>query len=294
MATANLAKCLDNGGEPEWMIQHAREEKRHSILQKRADLEARSRVIRQRERKVRERQEGGLPSSKKRKLESALSDEDEERFILDDYQSDDDNSVNTNNRGAAADLGLSKETQALMQKLGYSLDATPQADNSEPDDELKIFFCSRTHSQLTQFIGELRRIKLPPPIPRAPELETAVTVEKDLVEELKHLTLGSRKNLCINPKVAALRHPTSINERCLELQDSKTPADKKCPFVPTKDNEASVLDFQHYALSKIRDIEDLGIIGKRLGVCPYYSARPTVKPSEVSPIKSIVHQKPLC
>jgi chromosome transmission fidelity protein 1 len=43
-----------------------------------------------------------------------------------------------------------------------------------------------------------------------------------------------------------------------------------------------VLDFQHHALAKIRDIEDLGVLGKKLGVCPYYATRPAVKPSEVS------------
>jgi hypothetical protein len=70
----------------------------------------------------------------------------------------------------------------------------------------------------------------------------------------------------------------------LELQDAKTPKEKKCPFVPNKENEGSVLDFQHHALAKIRDIEDLGVLGKKLGVCPYYATRPAAKPSEVSTI----------
>lgn len=39
-------------------------------------------------------------------------------------------------------------------------------------------------------------------------------------EELKHLTIGSRKNLCINPKVAKLGSATAINERCLDLQQT--------------------------------------------------------------------------
>lgn len=263
------------------MVQHAREEKRRSVLQNRADLEVKLEAVRRRERKVRERQESGQPTAKKRKLNEPATEEDEEdQFILEDYQSDDENSSNTRKGGAAGDLGLSKETEALMQKLGFTLQAMPQTDDTDPVDELKIFFCSRTHSQLTQFVGELRRLKIPPAIP--PENDEKGLVAKDtLSEELKHLTLGSRKNLCINSKVTALKHPTAMNERCLELQDSKTPQDRKCQFVPNKDNEAAVLDFQHYALSKIRDIEDLGTIGKKLGVCPYYSTRPTVKPSEV-------------
>lgn len=263
------------------MVQHTREEKKRNVLQRRADLEAKLEAVRQRERKVRERQEGGQPFSKKRKLESKSEEDEEDQFVLDDYQSDDDHPANATKKDADTDLGLSKETQALMQKLGYSLQPKPLDDNSEPEDELKIFFCSRTHLQLSQFVGELRRIKLAPAIPKEVEEHTSKGLEVDVNEELKHLTLGSRKNLCINPKVTALKHPTAINERCLELQDSKTPADRKCQFIPSKDNEAAALDFQHYALSKIRDIEDLGAIGKKLGVCPYYSTRPTVKPSEV-------------
>lgn len=77
---------------------------------------------------------------------------------------------------------------------------------------LLIFYCSRTHSQLTQFINELRRVKFPPSFPQGEE--------SALEEEIKHLSLASRKNLCINPKVTKLGNPTAINERCLELQRS--------------------------------------------------------------------------
>lgn len=76
---------------------------------------------------------------------------------------------------------------------------------------LQIFYCSRTHSQLTQFVNELRRVKFPPSFPQDSELAH---------EEVKHLSLASRKNLCINAKVTKLVSPTAINERCLELQQS--------------------------------------------------------------------------
>lgn len=262
------------------MVEHVREEKKRSILQKRADLETKLEAIRQKERKVKLRQDQGSSRLKKRKLETASIEDDEDQFVLDDYESDGEQ-ASSSQKGAGGDLGLSKDTQALMQKLGYSLHARPLDDDAEPEDELKIFFCSRTHSQLTQFVGELRRIKLPPAITQEDDKQNPGDAHTKTIEELKHLTLGSRKNLCINPKVTALRNPTAINERCLELQDSKTPADKNCPYVPNKDNEAELLDFQHHTLSKIRDIEDLGAIGLKLGICPYYATRPTVKPSEI-------------
>lgn len=267
------------------MLEHAREEKKRNALQKRADLEAKLEAVRQKERKVRERYESGEPYAKRRKVMDGKSgaEDDEERFVLDDYQSDDEQSVSETKR-SGPDLGLSKETQALMEKLGYSGSVTIKEDETELDDELKVFFCSRTHSQLSQFVGELRRVKLPPALPVediAKHIGKGSKNGAELHEELKHLTLGSRKNLCINPKVASLKHPTAVNERCLELQQSNTPADKKCPYLPTKENEALVLDFQTHALAKIRDIEDFSGLGKKIGICPYYASRTAIKPSEV-------------
>jgi len=103
------------------------------------------------------------------------------------------------------------------------------------------------------------------------------------MEELKHLTLGSRKNLCINATVAKPgASATSITERCLELQQPSTPKDKKCRYMPSKENEVLVNDFRDHALAKIRDIEDFGKLGKKIGVCPYYATRAAIKPAEVS------------
>lgn len=267
------------------MVQHSREEKKNQVIQKRAELEAKLEKIRQHERKVRDRQENGPPLTKKRKSDDDSGKDvdivDEEQFALDDYESDDERTKGLKANIGDADLGLSKETQALMQKLGYGLSALPKPEDLEAEDELKIYFCSRTHSQLSQFVNELKRIDLPAAIPAVQE---EIKKKDKLHEELKHLSLGARKNLCINSKVSSLKSTTAINERCLELQDAKTPKEKKCPFVPNKENEGTVLDFQHHALAKIRDIEDLGSLGKKLGVCPYYATRPAVKPSEVRAI----------
>jgi len=102
---------------------------------------------------------------------------------------------------------------------------------SEPSDsEVQVVFCSRTHSQLSQFVGEVKR-----------------TV---FAEELRMVTLGGRKQLCVNPvgaslchggrsipirryralnpqtspftqAVQALQSAVRMNERCLELQKAK-------------------------------------------------------------------------
>jgi len=195
---------------------------------------------------------------------------------------------------SSAYKGLSAETQALLAKLG-DLPSKAQTENEDViEDELKIFYCSRTHSQISQFVNELQRVKLPPSIPpdahdpqSSAPTRTSPATNNDATpkptEQLKHLTLGSRKNLCINEKVAKPgTTTTNINERCLELQQPSTPKDKRCPYLPNKDSEVLVNDFRDHAMAKIRDIEDFGKLGKRIGICPYYATRAAVKPAEVS------------
>lgn len=258
--------------EPEWMVEHARDARRKEARQMRADFEARLDAVRKREQKVRKRHTNGEPPLKRRKQttdETPAADPDEEQFVLDDYESDDEKSQRQ--KGNAE---YSSETTKLMEKLGMLLKDARQRPDEEDHDELKIFFCSRTHSQLSQFVGELQRVKLPRGLP--PESDETVTTE-----ELKHLALGSRKNLCINPKVMNLGSQTAINERCIELQQSKTPTDQKCPFLPGKECEDRMLDFRDHALAKIRDIEDLATVGTKLGICPYYASRPAIGPAEI-------------
>jgi len=275
--------------EPAWMAEHARESKRREILHMRAEFERRLEGVRERERKTRERERakqvaGGGEGWKRRRVANDDDVEEgkgdvEDQFALDDYDSDEDRegSRRTNN----GQPQYSAETTRLLEKLGMIIPATDERktdDNAE--EELKIFFCSRTHSQLSQFVGELQRVHLPAGLP--PEESQDPNNPTPTTEEIKQITLGSRKNLCINPKVNKPNNSqTTINERCMELQQTKTPSDKKCPYIPSKDDESLVLDFKDHALASIRDIEDLAQVGKKLGVCPYYASRPTVAPAEL-------------
>lgn len=168
----------------------------------------------------------------------------------------------------------------MLEKFKGNL--STKKDEDEGDDSVKIFYCSRTHSQLSQFAGELRRVTFPSSIPPDPETDDKDDDLSKLEEVVKHLSLGSRKNLCINPKVRALENSTAINERCLELQQPGVPADKKCPFLPSKDDDALVLQFRDHALATVKDIEDIGKVGKEIGICPYYASRSVIKYSEVS------------
>lgn len=174
---------------------------------------------------------------------------------------------------------------ALLEQFKGKISSRKE-DEDDGDGGVKVFYCSRTHSQLSQFAGELRRVTFPSSIPRDLDPETKDELSK-LEERVKHLSLGSRKNLCINPQVRALENATAINERCLDLQQSGVPAGKKCSFLPTKDDKALVLQFQDHALATVKDIEDLGKVGKQIGICPYYASRSVIKHSEVSLSASI-------
>ena len=145
--------------------------------------------------------------------------------------------------------------------------------------DVMIYYSSRTHSQLTQFADEVRRVKI------SVHGEREAPNGKDdlfpLTESIKYLTLGSRKNLCINPKVSRLGSNTAINEKCLDLQSANTPVEHKCSFLPNKENEAQVDLFRDHAMAVVRDIEDLGNLGKKIEICPYYASRSIIKASEV-------------
>lgn len=275
---------VEAGDEPDWIIEHARREKTQTFLQHKNEFEGRLARIRAKELRQKQRYEHGESQAKRIKVgseETAVDDDDEARFVLDDYDSDDEGAEK---KSTSRDLdveGLSTTSRELMQKLGLTSEPLPgQEDDMALTDEVKIFYCSRTHSQLSQFTNELRRVKIPPGAGPgcAKEGDSSVWA---VVEEIKHLSLGSRKNLCINPQVSKLGNPTAINERCLELQQPKTTQALRCPFLPNKDNETLVNDFRDHTLAKIRDIEDLGLLGKKLGICPYYASRSPIKPSEV-------------
>jgi chromosome transmission fidelity protein 1 len=281
-----LAQDEADSDEPAWLLEHARKQKKQAAVARRQELDSRIAKIKEKERRIRERYQNGEPQYKRRKVanDPRSDDADEARFVLDDYESDED--LNGKPRAGEFDeSGLSAETQALMKQFGYSVEPK-QGNEDEAIDEMKIFFCSRTHSQLTQFSSELSRVKMPPAI----SLDDGPKNDDNtsLVEDIKHLTLGSRKNLCINSKVSILGSATAINERCLELQQPSTSHDSKCSFMPTKETEVLVNEFRDHALARIRDIEDLGSLGKKLGICPYYASRPATKYCEVSIVLTLI------
>ncbi|KUI62493.1 ATP-dependent RNA helicase chl1 [Cytospora mali] len=266
-------KAAEN--EPEWIIEQMLRRKRNELVTKWEEREARLEKIRQREKRMEER------GSKRRRLDGPSSsskrkEEDEEaEFLLDDWVED--NGVRESHQKDPL-AGLSKETRALLQKVGMGSSEVKGDEDEAPDNEMKIYYTSRTHSQLSQFIAELRRPDFPTSLPEdvAPQDDTLAPPGK---EPVKHIPLSSRQKLCINPAVSKLSSLAAINDKCSELQKPKSKA--KCPFVPNADNLAETHQFRDAALATLPDIEDLYELGKSHSVCPYYASRTAIPTAEI-------------
>jgi len=175
----------------------------------------------------------------------------DEEFLLDDYESDNENK----------DDDYKEEEEA--------------------DNRLKIIFCSRTHSQLTQFVREVKK--------------------SPFGNDVSLVSLASRNVMCINPNVNKLNSQAAINEKCLELGKKKSKTTKLdlddkpvkksksggCPY-----NRANgIEDLRDDAILGIHDIEDLVAAGKKSESCPYYASRGAVPLCEmiVLPYNTLLH-----
>ncbi|XP_048404347.1 ATP-dependent DNA helicase DDX11 isoform X1 [Stegostoma tigrinum] len=187
----------------------------------------------------------------------ALDGEDDS-FILADYESDDEKKPQ--------DLNLSDE------------------EDLEEEHVTKIYYCSRTHSQLAQFIHEVQK--------------------SPFGKDIRLVSLGSRQNMCVNDEVRRLRSLQLINDRCLEMQKNKR-ADRKlhedevetlkrrrksrvtCPFY----SHEQMHSLRDELLVEVKDIEQLVLLGKEMKACPYYASRFAIPPAQlvVMPYQTLLH-----
>ena len=147
----------------------------------------------------------------------------------------------------------------------------------------KIFYCSRTHSQLTQFVREVQK--------------------SPFGEDTRLAALASRQNMCVNNEVRKLNSLSLINERCLELQKLKSEKtrtgekEKKrrrvaggrgCPFY----KQEALGRLRDRMLVEVLDIEQLVQLGRSFKACPYYASRHAIPAAEVValPYNTLLHK----
>eukprot|EP01147_Barroeca_monosierra_P002573 gene2574-5491_t len=140
----------------------------------------------------------------------------------------------------------------------------------------KVFFCSRTHSQLKQFINE---------------------VKASPFHDVRLIVLGSRLNLCTNPLVRKLNGIDEINEKCLDLQKEATTITEKtgkskhvskCPMLQQQPMSLA----SDILLSSPQDIEEVVITGSTIGACTYYASRQAADSAEIVlvPYNMLLHK----
>ncbi len=127
----------------------------------------------------------------------------------------------------------------------------------------KIVYAARTHSQLSQFVDEIRR-----------------TAWGD---SIRVATLGGRKLLCCNTDVTGhdrRRSEANITEKCLDMQKGIAESTEKSGTKRTKSKTSCPLLAKNllptlalHMLAKPSDIEDLAGLGKSTNTCSYYASR---------------------
>ncbi len=182
---------------------------------------------------------------------------------------------------------VEQEVKSLLEKVEKRPALHRQGNNERTnmvnESPIKIFFASRTHSQLSQLSSQLRMTDFPSSI-------------SGVHEKIKYLPLGSRKQLCINEDVLKLKDAQLMNEKCMAMQrfgggsSSREKKEKSkseegpCPFMVKRavPFEAELMDqFRDLGFSDVHDIEDLGSIGEGLKTCPYYSVREGIPIAEI-------------
>ncbi|XP_067612210.1 ATP-dependent DNA helicase DDX11 isoform X1 [Pseudorca crassidens] len=157
-------------------------------------------------------------------------------------------------------------------------------DDLEEEHVTKIYYCSRTHSQLAQFVHEVQK--------------------SPFGKDTRLVSLGSRQNLCVNEDVRKLGSVQLINDRCVELQRSKhekksvveeeKPGRRRrlepratCPFY----NHKQLQLLRDEVLLEVKDIEQLVALGKEARACPYYGSRFAIPAAQlvVLPYQILLH-----
>ncbi|KAH9980199.1 helicase C-terminal domain-containing protein [Lactifluus volemus] len=162
-----------------------------------------------------------------------------------------------------------------------------------------IFYASRTHSQLSQVVPELRKLRREVHHNRStspPDHPTTVGVIGDEGgkrkcdssgsdvgidygrPETRFVSLGSRKQLCLNEKLKA--KGGDLDERCRELLQAE--GNKRCPYLPKPDavEDNRLHEFRDQILASPKEIEDLIAAGQASHTCPYFASREAISQAE--------------
>ena len=132
----------------------------------------------------------------------------------------------------------------------------------------KIIYAARTHSQLSQFAREVKRI------PR-------------IGETARLVALGGRKALCGNADLRRKhKGERDLNDACLDLQKGSVGGKRKekgslssgCPLLASRE---AVATLSLHLLTEPTDIEQAADMGESAHACAYYASRQSLAAAQV-------------
>lgn len=180
--------------EPDWVSEFVQKKAERDMVNKLKDEELKRKKREERLEMIRHNAQ--LRYAMKRK-----ADEDDEAVKL----------LQLSREGSEPETHSPEEEGLIVAEYESDDEATPKSrlcdDDNDDEDDLeeehvtKIYYCSRTHSQLAQFVHEVQK--------------------SPYGDAVRLVNLGSRQNLCINPEVVRLGNVQMMNERCLEMQKNK-------------------------------------------------------------------------
>ncbi|KAM4678236.1 LOW QUALITY PROTEIN: ATP-dependent DNA helicase DDX11 [Discoglossus pictus] len=162
-----------------------------------------------------------------------------------------------------------------------TLDPEDDDDDLEEEHVSKIYYCSRTHSQLSQFVHEVQK--------------------SPFCKQVRLVSLGSRQNMCVNEDVRQLGAVQLINDRCMEMQKNKHEKKSEEPEGKKKRGGRLLCPYYSYeqmqflrdeTLVEVKDIEQLVSLAREVKACPYYASRFAIPAAQlvVLPYQMLLHE----
>ncbi|KAI0359225.1 DNA repair helicase [Trametes cingulata] len=313
-----LTMQTDNSDAPDWVVAQTIERRRRELEAEEAEYASRLAAARKREAQLRKltrghvrkkpvllnpvRSFGGFELLQTKEVETRLEREDEEPT---DLSTDSEDAflpdIDDADEAGADQPNLSPAVLALMKKLQRSgAGAGQDGDEKEPTCT-KVYYASRTHSQLSQVLHEMGKLRLklnvavstlerPRPgtsavggkrpasaVDASEDEQAGEGAEGEVVSGPRAVSLGSRKQLCINDRLR--EKAGDLDEACRQMLGEK--GKKRCPHLPPADEETNMLDLRDQILAVPKDIEDLFVTGQAADTCPYFGARRAIPQAQL-------------
>ncbi|XP_065538185.1 ATP-dependent DNA helicase DDX11 isoform X4 [Lathamus discolor] len=276
-AAAAQPESQGTAGEPDWVTAFVQKKEERDLVDKLKEEQIRRKKREDRLEKIRNNVQLKYAAKRKR------SEEDETKRLLQLSKE-----VLSEGAGDALEQLDHNEEELILAEYESDEEKKVVSGLEEDDDDLeeehvtKIYYCSRTHSQLSQFVREVQK--------------------SPFSKDTRLVSLGSRQNLCVNEDVRRLGALQLINDRCMEMQKNKHEkksdeenGEKKrrvsrtvCPFYSYEQMQF----LRDEVLVEVKDIEQLVALGRKTKACPYYGSRYAVSAAQlvVLPYQMLLHE----